>query len=137
MSGALTRLTFTLRDAQHSGGWVGVRIVVDRRFVDFRAIVIEHDHRSIAIVALNVFSDLASDIIGNRPGLRVAAAILADRIFESKSIDNFEMIFWHLQPPSSTKTMLRGRWCSENRSERGEGHDGTINRERNSGERIR
>jgi hypothetical protein len=67
---------------------------LDSSLINFITIVIDDDDLAIAIAG-NIDRDLVGDILGDMLRLRVVCAVDAHRIFQSKSIDDLEMIFRH------------------------------------------
>jgi hypothetical protein len=72
--------------------------------IDLAAIVIAN-HDPAVFVAADIVGDLPRHLFRDILRLVLAVAIHANRILERKTIDNFKMIFRHLQPPSSGKAM--------------------------------
>ena len=69
----------------------GPALKPDRRLVDFQAGLIDHQHRAILAVALQIGGDLPGDQVGGFLCLTLALAIEADRILESDSVGDLEM----------------------------------------------
>jgi hypothetical protein len=83
----------------------------DCGLIDFGAIGI--DDYDIAITFTDdIDGNLSRDILCDVPCLGVIGAIDANRIFQSKSIDDLEMIFWHCSSPILRKAMRAGEGCS-------------------------